>query len=65
MLAAEKESYDLDPAIPFEFGWEEIMATALAFAVFNRVYLLDSPWNCMGGLVEEKARGGGEASFRP
>ena len=59
MSAAAAASSDLEPEIPFRFGWEEAMATDLAFAVFAWVYLLDSPWDYMGEAGEENMRGGG------
>ena len=48
MLTAAAAPSDLEPEIPFEFGWEEDVATVdgytkLAFSRFTRVYMLDSP----------------------
>ena len=61
VLVAAAALSGLEPAILFWFGWEEAVAasvryTKLVFSIFARVYLLDSPWVCMGGLGEENSR---------
>ena len=57
--AAATTSSDLEPEIPFRFGWKEAVATVygytkLVFDGFAQVYLLDSTWGHMGEAEEER-----------